>query len=170
MNKLAESRTKQFEAASAGFSAVISTLIPVISTPSTLVRQKRIKDVPIFSQSLTGELTQKYGKGFSTPNLWFMVNLYETYPILYALRREFKELSWTHIRTLLFIKDDLKRQFYATLCLKEHWSTRTLENRIGTMLYDRTALSKLPEKTIAMQLKGRPHFLFSAEREFGRAN
>ena len=39
------------------------------------------------------------------------------------------------------------------MSLKEHWSTRTLENRINTMLYERTALSKLPEKTIENQLK-----------------
>jgi len=78
---------------------------------------------------------------------------YKTYPILYALRRELEGLSWTHIRTLLFIKDELKREFYAILCQKEHWSTRTLQERIGSMLYERTALSKLPEKTIEMQLK-----------------
>lgn len=82
-----------------------------------------------------------------------MVQLCETYPILHALRGEFKGLSWTHIRTLLPIKDNLMRQFYATLCQKEQWSTRTLQNRIDSMLYERTALSKLPEKTIEMQLK-----------------
>lgn len=104
-------------------------------------------------QSLTGELTQKYGKGFSSQNLWYMVQLYETYPILHALRGEFKGLSWTHIRSLLPIKDNLKRQFYAVLCQKEHWSTRTLDERISSMLYERTALSKLPDKTIEDQLR-----------------
>jgi len=104
-------------------------------------------------QLLSAKLTEKYGKGFSVQNLWYMLQLYETYPILQSLLGELEGLSWTHIIKLLPIKDNLKRQFYATLCLKEHWSTRTLENRIGTMLYERTALSKLPEKTIEMQLK-----------------
>jgi predicted nuclease of restriction endonuclease-like (RecB) superfamily len=104
-------------------------------------------------QSLSTQLTQRYGRGFSAQNLWYMVQLYEMYPILQSLLGEFKGLSWTHIITLLPIKDKLKRQFYATLCKKEHWSTRTLDKRIGTMLYERTALSKLPEKTIEMQLK-----------------
>lgn len=103
--------------------------------------------------SVSSQLTQRYGKGFSSQNLWFMVKLYDNYPILYALRREFKGLSWTHIRTLLFVNDELKRKFYATLCLKEHWSTRTLDERISSMLYERTALSKLPEKTIENQLQ-----------------
>ncbi len=103
--------------------------------------------------SLSSQLVAKYGKSFSARNLWFMIQFYEIYPILHALRREFKNLSWTHIRNLLPVKDDLKRKFYATLCQKEHWSTRTLQDRINSMLYERTALSKLPEKTIEMQLK-----------------
>ena len=103
--------------------------------------------------ALSGELTQKYGKGFSPQNLWYMVQLYDTCPILHALRGEFDGLSWTHIRSILPIKDKLKREFYATLCLKEHWSTRTLTRMISSMFYERTALSKLPEKTIEMQLK-----------------
>jgi predicted nuclease of restriction endonuclease-like (RecB) superfamily len=103
--------------------------------------------------SVSSQLTEKYGKGFSAPNLWFMVQLYDTYPILYALRRELEGLSWTHIRSLLPIEDKLRREFYATLCQKEQWGTRTLQERINSMLYERTALSKLPEKTIKLQLK-----------------
>ena len=118
-----------------------------------IIKSKRAEYGEKIEQSLSAQLTQKYGKGFSSQNLWYMVQLYETYPILHALRGEFTGLSWTHIRSLLPIKDDLKRKFYATLCLKEHWSTRALDERIRTMLYERTALSKLPEKTIELQLR-----------------
>lgn len=104
-------------------------------------------------QSLSAKLILKYGRGYSPPNLWFMVQFYESYPILYSLRREFKNLSWTHIRTLLPIKEELKRKFYAALCQQERWNTRTLKDRINSMLYERTALSKLPEQTIKNQLK-----------------
>jgi len=103
--------------------------------------------------ALSSQLTQKYGKGFAEQSLWHMVKFYETYPILSAVRRELQGLSWTHIKSIIYLNDDLKRKFYATLCKKEHWSTRTLDERIGTMLYERTALSKLPEKTIETQLK-----------------
>jgi len=103
--------------------------------------------------ALSGELTQKYGKGFAEQSLWHMVKFYDTYPILSAVQRELQGLSWTHLKSIIYLNDDLKRKFYATLCLKEHWSTRTLDGRIGSMLYERTALSKLPEKTIEMQLK-----------------
>ena len=118
-----------------------------------IVKSKRAEYGRKIVQSLATQLTQKYGKGFSSQNLWYMIQLYEEYPILQSLLGEFKGLSWTHIIILLPIKDKLKRKFYSTLCLKEHWSTRTLDERIKTMLYERTALSNLPEKTIEMQLK-----------------
>lgn len=118
-----------------------------------IIKSKKAEYGKQIIHSLSGELTQRYGKGFSSQNLWYMVQLYETYPILQSLLGEFKGLSWTHIIAILPIKDKLKRQFYATLCQKEHWSTRTLQGRIGSMLYERTALSKLPEKTIEMQLR-----------------
>jgi len=118
-----------------------------------IMKSKRSEYGKQIVKALSSQLTQRYGKGFSSQNLWYMAQLYETYPILQSLLGEFKGLSWTHIINLLPIKDNLKRKFYATLCEKEHWSTRTLDERIGTMLYERTALSKLPEKTIEMQLK-----------------
>ncbi|MDA3793081.1 MAG: PDDEXK nuclease domain-containing protein [Elusimicrobia bacterium] len=103
--------------------------------------------------SLSSQLTHGYGRGFSTQNLWHMVKFYEVCPILSALRREFERLSWTHIKTIIYIEDELKRKFYTTLCQKDHWSTRTLQERINSMFYERTALSKLPEKTIEKQLQ-----------------
>jgi len=39
--------------------------------------------------SMSSQLTQQYGRGFSVQNLWHMVKFYETYPILSAVRREF---------------------------------------------------------------------------------
>src|SRR5438105_13158983 len=48
---------------------------------------------------------------------------------------------------------DIKRDFYAEMCRIERWSTRTLQERIQSMLYERTAISKKPEKLIAQELK-----------------
>jgi predicted nuclease of restriction endonuclease-like (RecB) superfamily len=118
-----------------------------------IIKSKRAEYGKQIVPALSGELTSKYGKGFSVQNLWYMVQLYNELTILQSLLGELKGLSWTHIITLLPIKDNLKREFYATLCQKEQWSTRTLQDRINTMLYERTALSKLPEKTIENQLR-----------------
>jgi predicted nuclease of restriction endonuclease-like (RecB) superfamily len=104
--------------------------------------------------SLSQKLTTRYGKGFSKSNLWYMVQLYENFPILQSVIGEFKNLSWTHIISLLPLTDALERKFYSTLCQKELWNTRTLKDRMNSMLYERTALSRLPGKTIEDQLQG----------------
>ena len=88
-------------------------------------------------QSLSGKLTQKYGRGYSEQNLWHMIKFHEIYPILSAVQREFQKLSWTHIKTLIYIEDELKREFYGVLCQKEQWSTRTLQDRIDLLFYHR---------------------------------
>lgn len=59
-----------------------------------------------------------------------------------------EKLSWSHIRELIYIDDDLKREFYIELCAYERWPVRTLQKRIDSMLFERTAISKKPEQTI----------------------
>lgn len=102
---------------------------------------------------LAQQLTLSYGKGWSEKNLRHCLRIAETFPeeqIVYALSRE---LSWTHLRGLMYIDDKLKRDFYIEMCKMEKWSTRALQARINSMLYERTAISKRPEKTIAADLK-----------------
>jgi len=47
----------------------------------------------------------------------------------------------------------LKRAFYLEMCKLEKWSVRTFQERIQSMLYERTAISKKPELTIANDLE-----------------
>lgn len=98
-------------------------------------------------------LTNKYGKGWSEKQLRHCLRTAETFPddtIFSALRRE---LTWTHIKTLIYIDDELKRNFYIELCKLENWSSRQLQERVNSMLYERTALSKKPEETIKNDLQ-----------------
>jgi predicted nuclease of restriction endonuclease-like (RecB) superfamily len=64
-----------------------------------------------------------------------------------------RQLGWTHFKSLLPIEEPLRRQFYAEMCRIEGWSTRTLDKKIQSMLYERTALSRKPEKLAEMELK-----------------
>lgn len=100
-------------------------------------------------QTLSGELTQEYGRGFDRRNLYYMVRFAEVFQdekIVNALR---SQLSWTHFRELLSIEDPLKRDFYSEMCRVERWSTRTLKHKIGHLLYERTAVAKKPDALIA---------------------
>lgn len=103
-------------------------------------------------KTLADRLAADYGKGWSEKQLRHCLRLAETFPdeaILSALRRE---LSWTHIKTLIYIEDALKRDFYIGLCRMEGWSSRQLQERMNSLLYERSAISKKPEQTIRHEL------------------
>jgi predicted nuclease of restriction endonuclease-like (RecB) superfamily len=102
--------------------------------------------------TLARQLEADYGRGFSGKNLRHMLRFAEAFPqaeIVSALRRQ---LSWTHIKTLIYIDDPLKRDFYLQMCQQERWSTRTLQERLDSLLFERTALSRQPEELLATEL------------------
>lgn len=103
--------------------------------------------------NLSEQLTKVYGKGWSEKQLRHCLRSAETFgneEKFYALRRQ---LSWTHLRVLIYIKDDIKREFYTELCIHERWSSRQLRERIDSQLFERTAISRKPEETIAADLE-----------------
>ena len=103
-------------------------------------------------ESLSAELTTEFGRGFGPRVLFRMIRFAECFPdeqIVSALR---SQLSWTHFRELIGIEDPLKREFYAELCRSERWSTRTLKDQIKRLVYERTAVSKQPEKIVRREL------------------
>lgn len=57
--------------------------------------------------------------------------------------------SWTQLIELIRIDDPLKRAFYENECLKGNWSVRQLQRQIGSLLFERTGLSK--NKAAALQ-------------------
>ena len=102
--------------------------------------------------ALGRQLTLTYGEGYSRASLFRMVQFAEVYPnhqIVAALTRQ---LSWAHFRELITVKDKLKRDFYAEMCRVEGWSYRTLEKKIGSMLYERTAIAHKPKKLAKIEI------------------
>lgn len=63
------------------------------------------------------------------------------------------QLTWSHILEIMKIEDLLKREFYMKMTVNERWSVRTLKERMNSMLYERTSLSKKPSETISNDLK-----------------
>lgn len=117
-----------------------------------LLKNKRAEYGETVVQSLSKRLTLKYGRGWSRAQLWNCIRAVEIIPdknFLYTLCRE---LSWSHIRQLIYLKDDLQREFYIRMCIYERWGVRDLNAKIDSMLYERTALSRKPEKLIRHDL------------------
>ena len=102
--------------------------------------------------SLSRQLTEEYGSGFSARNLFNMIAFAEAFPKLKIVQTLSAQLSWSHFVEILQCKDKLQRTFYAEMCRVERWSVRTLREKIASMLYERTAISKKPEKLIKKEL------------------
>ncbi len=103
-------------------------------------------------KNLARSLTEQFGKGWSKRHLNYTMQFAAIFPdleIVHALRAQ---LSWTHFKQIIHIDDPIKREFYATMAAQERWSTRTLEDRIGSLLFERTAISKKPDETIVQEL------------------
>jgi predicted nuclease of restriction endonuclease-like (RecB) superfamily len=101
---------------------------------------------------LARQLKAEHGRGFGSQNLRHMLRfgeVFEAEEIVYALSRQ---LSWTHLRSLIYIDDPLKREFYLEMCRDEGWSTRTLQGRLDSMLFERTALSRKPDELLTSEL------------------
>ena len=124
---------------------------------------KRIKEDVLYNQraeygkqilkNLSVKLTERYGTGWGTEKLKHCVRsayLFSEDDIMYAARTQ---LTWTHLRSLMSLKDSLERQFYMEMCRIEHWDTRTLDEKIDSQLYQRTAISQRPEEVIRRELK-----------------
>lgn len=124
---------------------------------------KRIKEDVLYNnraeygkeiiKKLAIKLTERYGKGWSFYKLQHCVRSAYTFTedeIVYAVRTQ---LTWTHLRSLMSIEDELKRTFYIEMARIEHWDTRTLDQKIDSMLFERTALSRKPEELIKQELQ-----------------
>ncbi len=102
--------------------------------------------------TLSAELMPLYGRGFSSRSLWRMVQFAEVFPALEIVSTLSRQLAWSHFEELIYLKEPLARDFYAQMCSLERWSVRTLRERVDSMLFERTALSKKPDELIRLEL------------------
>ncbi|MEK7756393.1 MAG: PDDEXK nuclease domain-containing protein, partial [Planctomycetota bacterium] len=118
-----------------------------------ILKEKRAEYGGQIVAALGRQLEMEFGRGFSEKSLRHMIRFVEAFPDFQIVSALLRQLSWTHFVSLIYLDDQLKRDFYAEMCRIERWSTRTLEKKIGSMLFERTALSRKPEKLATMELK-----------------
>jgi predicted nuclease of restriction endonuclease-like (RecB) superfamily len=123
-------------------------------------------------KSLSQQLTNEYGSGFSLSSLKYMRLFFLTYPDLlgksHALRDQLPiinttewqpgklhtGLSWTHYRILLKVERHEARQFYEIETIRNGWSARQLERQINSLLFDRLLKSRDKEGVIQLANQG----------------
>jgi predicted nuclease of restriction endonuclease-like (RecB) superfamily len=64
------------------------------------------------------------------------------------------QLSWSHYCELLKVEEPLARSFYEQESIQNNWSVRELKRQIGSMLFERLALSKDTKAVMKMAEKG----------------
>jgi predicted nuclease of restriction endonuclease-like (RecB) superfamily len=102
--------------------------------------------------TVSRELTAEFGRGFSYATVNRAIQFSELFPDPEIVSTLSTQLSWSHFMELLPIKEPLARDFYAEMCRIEHWNVRTLRQKVGSMLYQRTALAKRPQSIIAAEI------------------
>jgi predicted nuclease of restriction endonuclease-like (RecB) superfamily len=103
--------------------------------------------------NLADLLTANFGKGWGEKHVRHCLRTAETIDeeqILYAVRRQ---LSWTHLKTISYENDPIKRKFYLEMAINQQWNTRTLAEQINKMLFERTAIAQKPEEQIHQALQ-----------------
>jgi len=113
-------------------------------------------------QSLSDEMVQQFGRGFGRRSLERMIQFSELFPDFEVLTTLSPRLSWSHFITLLPIKDETARMFYAQKIADEMWSVRHTRKQIEQKVYERTQIAGMqiapaePEQNIVFK---DPYFL-----------
>lgn len=129
-------------------------------------------------RTLSDELVEEFGNGFSERNLQRMKNFYQEYSISPTLSSEFKlkdssilsvihnessvqqiqsvkfVLSWSHYVFLMRIENTAERQFYEIEAFENNWSLRELKRQFDSSLYERLALSRDKDGVKKLSEKG----------------
>lgn len=98
-------------------------------------------------KTLSAELTDIYGKGFTKSNLYSFIRFYKMFPEIFQSPIGKSELlTWTHYYLLLDVDNEVARRWYAHEAFTENWGVRALRRNISSQYYQRLLLSQQKEK------------------------
>ena len=102
--------------------------------------------------TLSQDLIEQFGKGFTYTALTRMMKVAEFFPEQ-KIATLSQQLSWSHLIELAHIENKTKREFYTQMIVLEKWSVRKFRKNIDGMLFERTAIAKQPENVIEESLQ-----------------
>jgi predicted nuclease of restriction endonuclease-like (RecB) superfamily len=127
-------------------------------------------------QTISNDLTIKFGKGFSVQNLERMRNFFGLYSnsskelrnsdlfqkssnVLRISNDNSKEtillpISWSHYLFLMRIENELERQFYEIESHVNQWKLKELERQFNSGLFERLSISKDKAKILQLAKEG----------------
>jgi predicted nuclease of restriction endonuclease-like (RecB) superfamily len=103
--------------------------------------------------SVSRQLVAQYSNNYEEKNLRRMMQFAQVFDDEAIVVSLIRQLSWTHFLALIPLKKPLERDFYAQMCKIEGWNVKTLRQKIESMLFERTAISKKPDDLIKQELQ-----------------
>lgn len=102
-------------------------------------------------ETLSQQMTEAFGKGYSLPNMWKFKQFFLAFPILSTNGRELTdlrqhirtELCWSHYRLLMQLGNLAERAFYIQQAADEQWTVRFMQRMIQTRYYYQVGLGEL---------------------------
>jgi len=98
-------------------------------------KENKIKYGNSFIKELSIELTNLYGKGYDYSNLQKMKKFYLLFPNMAPMGPQF--ITWTHLKSILPLKNENKRNYYINLVNKNGLSVRALREEIKNNAFER---------------------------------
>lgn len=128
------------------FRQFYNTYPQISQTLSAQLKQMGFDNTPI-SQTLSDEFPNSENQKFpimQTPSAQFKSSIPNDLQV--PPDRLINRLSFSHFTLLFPIEDPLKRAFYEIECMKGNWSHDELRRQISTLYFERSGMSKNPEK------------------------
>ncbi len=101
--------------------------------------------------TLSQQLTERLGKGFSYSALTRMVKVAQCFDEKNIATLS-QQLSWSHFIELAGVENETKRLFYTQFAINHQWNIRVLRKEIDALLFERTAIATKPESIISESL------------------
>lgn len=125
---------------------------------------KRIKDFVLENKraeygkqivvTLSRQLVTEHGRNFEEKNLRRMLQFAEIFHEFEKVVTLSRHLSWSHFLTLLPLKTEEQRLFYASRASKEQMSVRDLRKQIQQKIFERTTIADSQLPKASHQLSG----------------
>lgn len=150
---------KMIEEARAGVAATVNAGLTMLywrigsRINQEILRGKRADYGAEIVPTLSRQLEMEYGSGFSAKNIRHMIRFAEVFPEEKIVSTLSRQLSWSHFKEIIYLQQPLQKEFYAEMCRVERWSVRTLRKKVGSMLFERTALSQKPAELAKLELE-----------------
>ncbi len=97
-------------------------------------------------RTVSAELTNEFGKGFSERNIRKFRQFYLTFPDKKIWPTLSAKLNWSHFEIIMRVADEKARLYYLHEAADNTWSVRTLDRNISTLYYQRLLSSQAKEE------------------------